>query len=142
LFIVGAAILPLRGWPALGKTLLAYAYAAPFPVLIVMYIAIQKNWGTHYDVVPPTTPAFSSSWDKFIQIAFFPQMFLWIAYTVIVGVLAGTLAGCYFPARCRRLRRRSASLNYFPGVRSSKSLSQRPVEERPLWRQFSTLPGL
>jgi hypothetical protein len=96
LFIVGAAILPLRGWPALGKTLLAYAYAARIPVLIVMYIAIQKNWGTHYDVVPPNTPAFSSTWDKFVQIAFFPQMFLWIAYTVIVGVLAGTLAVAIF----------------------------------------------
>ncbi len=84
--------LQYSGWPRLFKVLLAYAYAARIPVLIVMYIAIRGNWGTHYDVVPPDFPAETAFWSKFMQIAFLPQMFLWIAFTIITGMVTGSIA--------------------------------------------------
>ena len=84
--------LQYSGWPRLFKVLLAYAYAARIPVLIVMYIAIRGNWGTHYDVVPPDFPADTAFWPKFMQIAFLPQMFLWIGFTIITGMVTGSIA--------------------------------------------------
>ena len=84
--------LQYSGWPKLFNVLLAYAYAARIPVLIVMYIAMRGNWGTHYDVAPPDFPADTAFWPKFMQIAFLPQMFLWIAFTIITGMLTGSIA--------------------------------------------------
>lgn len=58
--MLGSAFVPGLGWPSLGKTLVAYAFAARVPVLIVMYFAITGNggagWGTHYDGVPRPSP--------------------------------------------------------------------------------------
>jgi hypothetical protein len=52
-----AAFIPRVGWRSLGNTLLAYAFAARVPVLVVMYVAMSANgghgWGTHYDAVDP-----------------------------------------------------------------------------------------
>ena len=57
LAMLAAGFVPLAGWSALGKVLLAYALAARIPVLVVMYFAMRGNggagWGTHYDVAPP-----------------------------------------------------------------------------------------
>lgn len=83
--------LQYSGWPRLFKVLLAYGYAARIPVLIVMYIAMRGDWGTHYDVAPPGFPE-TTFWAKFIQIAFVPQMFLWVAYTIVTGMLTGSIA--------------------------------------------------
>src|SRR5688500_4407445 len=58
LSIIGAAV-AYRGWPALGRTLVAYGLAARIPVVLVMLAAILGNWGTHYDVPPPNFPAMS-----------------------------------------------------------------------------------
>ncbi|HEV7502723.1 MAG TPA: hypothetical protein VGQ33_22050, partial [Vicinamibacteria bacterium] len=58
LSIVGAAI-AYRGWPALGRVLLAYGLAARIPVALVMLAAILGNWGTHYDVAPPNLATMS-----------------------------------------------------------------------------------
>ncbi len=84
--------LQYSGWPKLFNVLLAYAFAARIPVLIVMYIAMRGNWGTHYDVVPPNFPPDTAFWPKFMQIAFFPQMFFWIAYTIVTGMVSGSVA--------------------------------------------------
>ena len=78
-------------WPRLFKVLLAYGYAARIPVLILMYFAIRGNWGTHYDVVPPGFAADTPFWSKFMQIAFLPQMIFWIMYTIITGMVCGTI---------------------------------------------------
>src|SRR5262249_28760869 len=51
-----ATLLQRSAWPALFKTLIAYAFAARIPVALVMLIAMRGNWGTHYDV--PPTPDF------------------------------------------------------------------------------------
>jgi hypothetical protein len=42
--MAAGALVPLVGWPALGKALLAYAYAARIPVAIVMFFALRGNW--------------------------------------------------------------------------------------------------
>ena len=88
--ILGAAIAYL-GWPALGKTLLAYGLAARIPVIIVMLVAIMANWGTHYDVVPPNFPAMGT-FAKWFMIGVIPQLFAWIPFTIISGALFGTAA--------------------------------------------------
>ena len=55
---IAGLLVGLQAWPALGRTLLAYAFAARVPVVLVMLVAILGNWGTHYDVPPnPQFPA-------------------------------------------------------------------------------------
>jgi len=88
LIMAGGAFVPLSAWPALGKVLRAYGYAARIPVAIIMYFAIRGNWGTHYDVAPPGFPAMGFGM-KYLLIALLPQLVLWIAFTIIVGVLFG-----------------------------------------------------
>jgi hypothetical protein len=86
--IVGALV-ALRGWPALGRTLLAYALAARIPVVIVMLFAILGNWGTHYDVAPnPEFPAMAPL-SKWLLIGVAPQLTIWIWFTIAVGGLVG-----------------------------------------------------
>ena len=102
-FVVGAvvgAVIAFRGWPALGRTLLAYGLAARIPVAIVMLIAMLGNWGTHYDVAPPDFPAMGVI-PKWLLIGLLPQMTIWIWYTIAVGALFGGLA----VALTRRARR-------------------------------------
>jgi hypothetical protein len=88
-----ALVIQRYGWPALFKTLLAYAFAARIPVALIMLVAIYKNWGTHYDVAP--TPEFPAMhWFlKWLLIGALPQLLIWIAFTVIVGGLVGGITG-------------------------------------------------
>ena len=86
-----AAWIAYKGWPALGKTLIAYAFAARIPVALVMLVAMLGEWGTHYDVAPPNF-AITNVWGKWFTIGFLPQLTLWIGITVIVGMLVGALA--------------------------------------------------
>jgi hypothetical protein len=92
LLIAISALLPLLGWPRLGQTLLAYAYAARLPVAIVMFFAISGNWGTHYDALPPEYHGSMSFWPKYFHIGILPQFVFWVAYTVIIGELFGSIA--------------------------------------------------
>jgi hypothetical protein len=83
-----------RAWPALSGVLLQYGLAARIPVVIVMLIAMLANWGTHYDVAPPNAPRIAE-WpvlQKWFFIGVIPQLTLWIAFTVIVGLLFGGVA--------------------------------------------------
>ena len=92
-------LITMPAWPALGKVLLAYAFAARIPVAIVMLIAMLGNWGTHYDVVPPPDPngpalpdfAAMNVWVKWLLIGFLPQFSVWIFYTMVLGTLFGLL---------------------------------------------------
>lgn len=99
LFVV-AALLTWPGWPELFKTLLAYGYCARLPVAIIMFFAIRGSWGTHYDAAPPDLPVMGFV-AKYLWIGFFPQLVLWVAYTILSGMLFGT-----FAAGIVRLRRR------------------------------------
>jgi hypothetical protein len=89
-----AAFIPGIGWRSLGNTLLAYAFAARIPVLIVMFFAMRGNggqgWGTHYDAVAPTL-AKASFATKFVYGGILPQMTLWIGWTVAVGSVIGVI---------------------------------------------------
>jgi hypothetical protein len=95
LYVVGsiaALAVSLLAWPALGRTLLAYAFAARIPVALVMLAAIYGNWGTHYDVAPPNLPAMAPL-AKWFYIGFLPQFTVWLWFTVVVGSLFGIVAG-------------------------------------------------
>jgi hypothetical protein len=85
------AVIAYRGWPALGRTLLAYGLAARVPVAIVMLVAILGNWGTHYDVAPPNLSAMSPI-AKWLLIGLLPQLTIWIWFTIAVGALFGAIA--------------------------------------------------
>ena len=92
LLMLAASLGPLFGWPALGRVLLAYAFAARIPVVIVMYLAMTGNngagWGTHYDAVPPMLASMSLG-KRFLMAAVAPQLTLWIGWTVITGAIVG-----------------------------------------------------
>jgi hypothetical protein len=94
-----AAFIPGVGWPSLGNTLLAYAFAARIPVLIVMFLAMRGNvgqgWGTHYDAVAPMF-AHASFARKFLYEAVVPQMTLWIGWTVVLGSILGVIFAAIF----------------------------------------------
>jgi hypothetical protein len=101
---IAGLVVGLRAWPALGRTLLAYAFAARVPVAIVMLAAIFGNWGTHYDVPPdPRFPAMSPL-AKWLAIGLLPQMTIWIWFTVALGGLFGIAAA----AIVRRRRKATA----------------------------------
>jgi len=93
--ILAAAFVPRKGWRALGRTLIAYAFAARVPVLIVMFFAMRGNggagWGTHYDAIDADLAHLPFA-SKFLYDAILPQMTFWIAWTVIAGTLAGLTA--------------------------------------------------
>jgi len=90
-----AVLLPLwiayRGWPALGKVGVMYGLAARIPVAILMLIAMAANWGTHYELGPPGFPEMGL-FSKWFMIGLLPQLFMWIAFTVVVGSLVGSLS--------------------------------------------------
>jgi hypothetical protein len=88
---IAAIWLMSKTWPALFKTLLAYAYAARIPVAILMLFAILGQWGTHYDAPAPGQPEMGpfATW---VTIGLLPQTTTWIAFTVIIGSLFGGIA--------------------------------------------------
>jgi hypothetical protein len=55
-----------------------------------MLIAILGNWGTHYDVAAPDFPVMSP-WAKWFLIGVIPQLTIWIAFTVVIGMFFGGL---------------------------------------------------
>ncbi|NUM75670.1 hypothetical protein HUU40_15015 [candidate division KSB1 bacterium] len=93
--VVGAAagLFVLRqAWPALFTSLFAYGLAARVPVVIIMFLAIMGNWGTHYDVAPPNFPAGMATFPKWVVIGLVPQLTFWMVYTVAIGLIFGGLA--------------------------------------------------
>ena len=99
LSVVGAVI-AYRGWPALGRVLLAYGLAARIPVALVMLAAMLGNWGTHYDVAPPDFPAMSPI-AKWLVIGLAPQITVWIWFTMALGALVGAITAAV-TGRARR----------------------------------------
>ena len=94
LLMLAAAFVPGIAWRSLGNTLVAYAFAARIPVMILMYFAITGNggagWGTHYDAMPPALLS-ASPLRKFFFGGVLPQMMLWIGFTAVVGSIFGTI---------------------------------------------------
>lgn len=98
-----AGTVTFPGWPALFKVQLAYAYAARIPVALIMFVAFQKGWVTHYSAAPPDTPPGIALWPKFLWLGFFPQLIFWVGFTLVSGMLLGGVA-----AVLARLFQRSA----------------------------------
>jgi hypothetical protein len=107
LIIVASAAIQFSGWSSLAKTLLAYGYAARIPVAILMFFAIRGQWGTHYDVLPPGFPPDAGFWSTYFLIGFLPQMVLWVAFTINIGALFGSIANAI--ANRRQLSAQSAA---------------------------------
>ena len=91
LLIAASIAVPFLGWPALTKSLIAYGYMARIPVAVVMYFALQGDWHTHYDGLPPNLPPGLGFWAKYLMIGLVPQLVGWIAFTVISGSLFGAI---------------------------------------------------
>jgi hypothetical protein len=97
---LGVAVAVLLAWPALGRSLLAYAYAARVPVMLLMAVAIWRSLGTHYDAPPPGFPPLSPL-RRWLWTALVPQMTIWVAWTTATGAIGGALGW-----RAARLRPR------------------------------------
>jgi hypothetical protein len=82
------ALLQLPPWRSLFEVLLAYAYAARIPVAIVMALATWADWQSHYSAAVPG----ESKLEMYFLAAFIPQLVWWVAFTLVVGLLFGTLA--------------------------------------------------
>jgi hypothetical protein len=92
LYMVIAAAVQLPGWYRLSQTLLYYGFASRIPVVIVMFLALHGNWGTHYDYV---------GLPEFHEIGFFwqasgPQLIFWPSFTVVLGVLSGSITAAAY----------------------------------------------
>ena len=98
-----SALVTLPGWKALFRTLVAYAYAARVPVAVVMFLAFWRDWGTHYDAVPPDLPEGLGLMGKYFWLGFFPQLTFWVGLTVLAGMVLGSItAGIVHLARRHR----------------------------------------
>jgi hypothetical protein len=81
-------ILQWRTWRSLFAVLLAYGYVARIPVAIVMALATWAGWQSHYSAAVPG----ESKLEMYLLAAFIPQLVWWVAFTIVVGSLFGTLA--------------------------------------------------
>jgi hypothetical protein len=93
-----AVFVAMKGWPALGRVLVAYGLAARIPVIVVMLVAMLGNWGTHYDAAPPELPAMGVL-QKWFLIGVVPQLTGWMGFTVVLGMICG---GIVAAIRARR----------------------------------------
>jgi hypothetical protein len=90
-----------RGWPPLVATLLRYGFLARVPVTVVILLGILGDWKTHYDSPPPGLPAMGAV-ARWVAIGVIPQFTLWMAVTVVLGVMAAAPAAAL--TRTRNLR--------------------------------------
>lgn len=95
-----AVLIQRKVWPSLFRTMLAYAFASRIPVLIVMFVAMLGQWGTHYEAGPPGYPEMTFL-SNFILIAVMPQMTFWIMFTVVIGSLVGGVAAIQVRSKIR-----------------------------------------
>jgi hypothetical protein len=86
-----AAVVAWRAWPALGRVLLAYGLLSRAVVAIVMFFAMRGQWGTHYDYADSPGVREMSFWTAYFGLAFVPQLVFWVAYTIVLGMLAGAV---------------------------------------------------
>jgi hypothetical protein len=89
--MAAAAAVQFLAWPALARTAAAYGLLARIPVVVVMFLAMRGGWGTHYDYKGVEFAQGMSLGSRFLYLALVPQLVFWVAFTVVVGVLAGSL---------------------------------------------------
>jgi hypothetical protein len=88
---VVAAATAWRGWPALGRELVAYGLLSRAPVAIVMLLAMRGRWGTHYDYADAPQVQQMPFWTAYGALALVPQLVFWVAFTVAAGMLTGSI---------------------------------------------------
>lgn len=88
--VAAGVIVMLVAWPRLSATLLLYAVFARLPVVLVTYLAVANDWGTHYEKLPQDF-VLPDGVDKATFLCV-PQVTFWPAVTVFAGGLAGCLA--------------------------------------------------
>jgi len=93
---VVAVIVMREAWPAYWKVMLVYAFIARIPVIIVYFLAIQGNWNTHYDALPPEVAV---EGPKFVLLGLLPQLFLWVPWTIIFCGLFGIITAAILKRR-------------------------------------------
>jgi hypothetical protein len=85
---IGAPLLVLLAvwiWPHGVLTNLAYGVLARAPVVVVQYVSIAREWGTHYEKVHPALPPMTADERAFgLMLA---QTTLWVPFTALVGAL-------------------------------------------------------
>jgi len=102
LVMTAGAVVQFRGWPELAGTLAAYGLAARVPVVVVMFLAMWGDWGTHYDYVGMPPEFQMPFWPRFLWLALFPQLVFWVGFTVVAGGVAGSLSAAIVALRNRR----------------------------------------
>jgi hypothetical protein len=88
---VAAIAIGRLAWPPLGRVLVAYGLAARLPVVVVMLFAMLGRWDSHYALPRPDFPPLAPL-PLWLLTGFLPQLTLWIAYTVVFGMLFGLIA--------------------------------------------------
>ncbi|MFN7589526.1 MAG: hypothetical protein ACK501_02630 [Planctomycetota bacterium] len=87
--LAAAFLVALTAWPRLSSTLLVYALLARLPVVAVTFVAVARNWGTHYEQLAPGFQV-PEGMDKATFLSM-PQLVLWPVVTMLVGGLCGCL---------------------------------------------------
>ena len=85
------AALQFPAWRGLFKVLITYGYTARIPVVIVMFLATQAAWKSHYSALAFPVSEMSRLAQYFL-FGFIPQMVWWVSFTIVVGMLFGSIA--------------------------------------------------
>jgi len=86
-----AAVVAWQAWPPLGRVLLAYGLLSRAVVALVMLLAMHGRWGTHYDYADMPRVLDLPFGTAYLMFAFIPQLVFWVAYTIVLGILAGAV---------------------------------------------------
>ena len=84
-----AAVLAWPAWLVFGRVLLAYGLLSRAVVALVMLLAMHGRWGTHYDYADMPRVLELPFGTAYLMFAFVPQLVFWVAYTIVVGMVAG-----------------------------------------------------
>jgi hypothetical protein len=80
-----------RGWPQLVGVMIRYGLLARIPVVAVILLGILGDWKTHYDTPPAGLPEMGTL-ARWTAIGIIPQLTLWMAITVVLGLLVAAPA--------------------------------------------------
>ena len=71
-------------------------------MVLVMFAAFQQGWVTHHSAAPSDAPPGMALFPKFLWLGLFPQLILWVGFTLVSGMLMGgivaLLASFFQPA--------------------------------------------
>jgi hypothetical protein len=94
-----AGALQYFGWPDLFRALLLYGLGSRAATVLVYFVAMLNNWGTHYDYTGMPAQFQMSFLPRFLWLAFFPQLIFRVAFTVALGSVGGAITAAVLRAR-------------------------------------------